>query len=542
MNIQRKKKLEQLWEIRQYQNTENMPLAAKVNNNLYPLSHEVEEEAEITFLDITDNDGRRIYMTSLTFLFTRAAREILDGAIVIVKHSLQNGIYFDIKYKETLKSTHVRLIEKRMRQLVEENVLIERISYTREEAIKRLQEDKLSSNNSQLLRYKDSCMTHIYRCGWLQDYYYGYMVPSTGYLKVFSLHLYNHGIVLLGPSEKNPNKPTGFIPQPKLFQVYKNASEWGKIMGISNVHEWNCAIQSGEYREIVRVTEAAHEKKICEIADMILNNREKGRIILIAGPSSSGKTSFAHRLELQLKVNGLSPITISMDNYFVDREETPLDEHGEPDFETVDAVDITLFNRQMAEIIAGEEVVLPTFDFVTGKKYFDPTNKIQVEEKQPIILEGIHGLNPKLTNQIPDGNKFRIYVSPLTQMNLDSHNKISTSDLRLIRRMARDTQTRGKTPQAVIEAFDKLKKAEQKYIFPYQENADVMFNSALIYELSVLKKFVYPMLQSIDCNSEVYSETRRLEKFLQFFDEMELEIDIPPTSLVREFIGGSTLV
>lgn len=542
MKIKKTKKLEDLWKEQSHLKQDHTPLAVKVNNNLYPLSYDVEEQSEINFLDITDNDGRRIYMTSLTFLFTRAAREVLVGAVVTVKHSLQNGIYFDIEYKELLKSAHVRLIEKRMRELVEEDILIERISYTREEAIQHLNADKLSSNNSQLLQYKDSSMTHIYRCGWLQDYYYGYMVPSTGYLKVFSLHLYNHGIVLLGPSEKDPSKPTKFIPQPKLFQVYKNASEWGKIMGVSNVHEWNSAIRSGEYREIVRVTEAAHEKKICEIADMILNNREKGRIILIAGPSSSGKTSFAHRLELQLKVNGLSPITISMDNYFVNREETPLDEFGEPDFETVDAIDIALFNRQMAEIIAGEEVVLPTFNFVEGKKYFDPTKKIQVEEKQPIILEGIHGLNPKLTNQIPDGNKFRIYVSPLTQINLDSHNKISTSDLRLIRRMARDTQTRGKTPQAVIQAFDKLKKAEQKYIFPYQENADVMFNSALIYELSVLKKIVYPMLQGIDSKSEVYSETRRLEKFLQFFDEMELEIDIPPTSLVREFIGGSTLV
>lgn len=534
--------LQSFWEEHLKETSKCKAMAGIVDNNLRPLLYELEQDACVEFVDVTDKDGRRIYITSLTFLFVRAAREIFDKIVITVKHSLQKGTFFDVEYDKNLTVEDVKKIEKRMRELIEQDIPFERVVCSRQEAVELLKSDVISHSNSELLEYKEDEQTHIYRCGWLTDYYYGYMVPSTGYLDVFSLKLYNHGIVLLGPSTENPNKQMRFFPQPKLFQVYREASVWGELMGVRNTYELNSVIQDGRYREVIRVTEAAHERKICEIADMIYKDREKGRLILIAGPSSSGKTSFAHRLETQLRVSGLSPITISMDNYFVERKDTPLDENGEYDFETVDAIDIDLFNEQMEKIISGEEVVVPVFDFVDGKKIFDEKNKIRVEENQPIILEGIHGLNPKLTKNIPDGNKFRIYVSPLVQINLDDHNKISTSDLRIIRRLARDTRTRGKKPQEVIEAFDKLRVGEEKYIFPFQENADVMFNSALIYELAVLKEYVAPLLNEIREDEQCYRETKRLAKFLQFFRKIEEKKDIPPTSLLREFIGGSTLV
>ncbi|MFC4804610.1 nucleoside kinase [Filifactor villosus] len=532
--------LEQYWK-RESELFSTKAMAAIVDGRLRPLDHTIVKDAEVEYIDITNKDGKRIYMTSLTFLLIKCFHELFENAEITLKHSLLKGNYFRVHYKRALKAKDICALEERMREYVKKDAPIERIYYSSEK-IEEIEKQGDSPFSLDLIRYKDSKDAYIYKLGDMQSYYYGYTVPSTSYLDVFSLKLYGGGIVLLGPSVDRIKVPTKFFPQPKLFQVYKEAAAWGEVMEVRNVSELNRSIESGDYREMIRITEAAHEKKICEIADMILKNREKGRLILISGPSSSGKTSFAHRLEVQLKVNGLKPITISMDNYFVEREETPLDENGEYDFESVHAIDIALFNEHMERIISGEEVIIPEFDFIEGKKRYHESNRMVVDEDQPIILEGIHGLNPMLTKDIPDGNKFRIYVSPLTQLNLDDHNKISTSDLRMIRRLARDTRTRGKSIQTVISAFDKLRKGEDKYIFPYQENADVMFNSALIYELCVLKKTVYPMLSSIVVNDPVFVETKRLEKFLQFFDPIEDERDIPPTSLLREFIGGSTLV
>lgn len=534
--------LEPYWKEHLQHSSEKTALAAVVDGRLRPLTHILTDEAEVEYLNIDDKDGRRAYMTSLTFLFIRSVHKVLGDVEVKVKHSLLKGIYFKLHGKKKLKGNDIQEIEKKMREFIEQDVRFERVHYSKEKLAELFNSDEKSLPYLQLIDYKENKSAHLYRFDGEEAYYYGYMVPSAGYVDVFSLRLYNDGVVLLGPSSFDDRQATKFFPQPKLFHVYKEASTWGKILEVQNVSELNRAIENGRYREIIRITEAAQEKKICEIADMILRNREKGRLILISGPSSSGKTSFAHRLEIQLKVNGLKPITISMDNYFVEREQTPLDENGEYDFESVDAIDIELFNEQMEKIISGEEVVIPEFDFIEGKKRFEEKNRIIVEENQPIILEGIHGLNPILTQDIPDGNKFRIYVSPLTQLNLDDHNKISTSDLRMIRRLARDTRTRGKSIQEVISAFDKLRVGEEKYIFPYQENADVMFNSALIYELSVLKKIVYPMLNSIEVSDVVFRETKRLAKFLQFFKVIEETRDIPPTSLLREFIGGSTIV
>lgn len=534
--------LERYWKENLESASAKKAMIAIVDGRLRPLNHVLEQDAQVEYLNIEDRDGRRTYMTSLTFLFIHSAHQVLGEVNIKVKHSLLKGNYFKVHGKKKLKTGDIQEIEQKMREYITQDVAFERIHYSEDEL------KKISASNGekvpylQLIDYKENKSAHLYRLGETEAYYYGYMVPSAGYLDVFSLRLYNDGVVLLGPSSSDDSQVTKFFPQPKLFHIYKEASTWGKILEVQNVSELNQAIEEGRYRDIIRVTEAAQEKKICEIADMILRNREKGRLILISGPSSSGKTSFAHRLEIQLKVNSLRPITISMDNYFVERDQTPLDKNGEYDFESVDAIDIELFNEQMEQIISGEEVIIPEFDFIEGKKRFEEKNRIVVEENQPIILEGIHGLNPVLTQDIPDGNKFRIYVSPLTQLNLDDHNKISTSDLRIIRRLARDTRTRGKSIQEVISAFDKLRMGEEKYIFPYQENADVMFNSALIYELAVLKKIVYPMLNSIEVGEPVFRETKRLAKFLQFFKVIEETKDIPPTSLLREFIGGSTIV
>ena len=516
-------------------------LAAICNNNLRPLRYAVTEDCTVKFLDYSDKDGVRIYMISLTFLFIRSVREVIKDSRVSVKHSFNSGIFFEIKSEEKIDETVVKSIKQKMQELIKEDVSFIRTECKKEELYKLLAESSSSNEYTKILLYKNSEYAHIYSCGWMNDYYYGYMVPSTRYLSVFDVKLYQKGIVLIGPSNKNHNKVAVFKPQPKLFQVYNQAQKWGKILNTHNVFELNKKIETDEYHEVIQIAEAAHEKKICEIADMIRADKEKGRIILISGPSSSGKTSFANRLMIQLKVNGLRPYTISTDNYFLDRKDTPRDENGNYDFETIDAIDVEMFNKHMQKIIAGEEVTLPTFDFIKGEKYYKTENTIRLKEDQPLIIEGIHGLNPVLSANIPDGNKFKIYVSPLVQLNLDNHNRISTSDLRMIRRIARDTRTRGKKIQDVISAFDALRIGEEKYIFPYQENADVMFNSALIYELSVLKKYVYPMLIAVSYKDAIYREAKRLAKFLQFFLDIDDEKDISPTSILREFIGGTTL-
>ncbi|RDC49687.1 nucleoside kinase, partial [Acinetobacter sp. RIT592] len=377
------------------------------------------------------------------------------------------------------------------------------------------------------------------KCGGYINHFYGHMLPSTSHVKTFDIKKWQSGVVILGPSKENKNEPQKFIAQPKLSNIYKESEIWSELIGIDKVSSLNEAIESKKYGEIISIVEALHEKKISQIADIIKENNK--RVILIAAPSSSGKTSFAHRLSIQLKVNNLHPVPISLDDYFVDREDTPLDEFGNFDFESIYAIDLELFNSDLEKLLKGEEIKLPKFNFKTGKREFSGKT-LKIEKDQPIILEGIHALNPMLTQSIDDKDKFKIYISVLTQINLDNHNRIPTTDLRLIRRIVRDYNFRGYSAEKTILNWWSVRRGEDKNIFPYQEEADIMFNSACLYELAVLKKYAKPLLEQIEDDNEAFIESNRILKFLQYFVELDDELDIPPTSIIREFIGGSRIV
>lgn len=512
-----------------------------VNNNLRELGYKLCEDCVVDLIDVTDPDGRRTYMRSLTFLFMRAFEELYPEATAKIQHSLSNGIFCDINYKKRLTPKDAEAIDKRMREFVINDEKIVRFRVSKEEAIEIYNRQK-REGKADLLKYKDADTIHLYRCGWLEDYFYGYMVPSASKLQVFSVRLYNDGIVLLGPDINDPSKVSTFKHQPKLFKIYKEAKDWADVINIPNAAALNETIINDSYSEIIRLVEAYHEKKVCEISDMIQSDTEKGRIILIAGPSSSGKTSFAQRLKLQLMVNKLKPVSISIDDYFLNRDVTPVDEYGQKDFESIYAIDLELFNRDLERLISGYEVDIPVYNFTTGQREYRQNRKISITENQPIIIEGIHGLNPLLTASIPEGNKFKIYISALTQLNLDEHNKIPTTDLRLIRRMVRDYKFRSYSAEQTMSMWASVNRGERKNIFPFQENADIMFNSALIYELSVLKKYVIPILNEVPSTSLYHREAKRLLKFLQYFVVIEDESDIINISLLREFIGGSKLV
>ncbi|WP_330400298.1 hypothetical protein [Tepidibacter mesophilus] len=511
-----------------------------VDNNLRELTYKVETDCNVEFIDLTKQDGIRTYMRSLSFVFIRACEEMLSGCKVSVEHSLGKGLYCEINYDRDINEADIEKVKARMREIIDEDTLIEKKKLPIEEAIKIFETNEKNAK-ADLFRYKESDTVSIYKCGWIKDYFYGYMVPSTGYLKIFDLKYHNPGIIILGPKKEHPDKVAKFIDQPKLAQVYKEAEEWAKIMDVHKVAMLNHLIEDGDYGDVIRTVEALHEKKIAQIADMIVKNKEKSKVILISGPSSSGKTSFAQRLSIQLRVNKVRPVSISLDDYFVDREDTPKDENGDYNFESIYAIDLELFNKDLQKIINGEEIQVPYFNFKTGKREYRG-NTLKVNEDQPLIIEGIHGLNDLLTESISEDNKFRIYVSALTQLNLDEHNRIHTTDVRLIRRMVRDNKFRGHSAIRTIQMWSMVRRGEKRYIFPYQENADVMFNSASVYELSILKKYVEPLLKEIDPNCKEYREANRLLKFLQYFVTIEDEGDIPPTSILKEFIGGSRLV
>ncbi|SHH28367.1 nucleoside kinase [Tepidibacter thalassicus] len=526
---------------REYQKFYKSPIVLGViDNQLRELNYQLEKDCNLEFIDLSCEDGIRTYMRSLSFVFIRACEEMLSGCKVTVEHSLGKGLYCEIHYDRPINEVDVEKIQSRMREIIEEDVPFEKKKLPIEEAIKIFESCEKDAKVN-LFKYKESKIVSIYKCGWIKNYFYGYMVPSTGYLKLFDLKYYKPGVVILGPKKEHPNEISKFEPQPKLAGIYKEAEEWAKIMKVDKVASLNDLIERGEYPSLIRTVEALHEKKISQIADMIVQNKEKGRLILIAGPSSSGKTSFAQRLSIQLRVNKLSPVSISLDDYFVNREDTPKDEDGNYDFESIYAIDLELFNEHLEKLILGYEIEIPFFNFKTGKREYIG-KKLKVTEEQPIIIEGIHGLNDLLTKSIPDGNKFKIYVSALTQLNLDEHNRIPTTDLRLIRRIVRDHQFRGHSAVKTIQMWPLVRRGEERNIFPYQEEADVMFNSACVYELAVLKKYAEPLLKEIDKNVKEYREAKRLLKFLQYFVPIKEEIDIPPTSILREFIGGSRLL
>ncbi len=510
---------------------------AVVNNELKELTTYINEDSSIKFLDTKTPDGLRVYTRTLNLVFIMACKCLFKDSRVVIEHSLSEGVYCEIHLDRELTDEDISNIKQKMDKIIAKDYPIEKTLYTKKEAIK-IFEDIGLYEKAELIKYKEKDTVKIYKCNNYIDHFYGYMMPSTGYVKTYDLFKYQKGVILMAASEDNKQIPKKFVPQPKLANIYKEAEKWSDLMGVDKVLSLNKIIEEKKYGEIIRIVEALHEKKIGQIADII--KQENKRIILIAAPSSSGKTSFATRLCIHLKVNNLNPISISLDDYFIDRHKTPLDEFGKPDYESIYAIDLERFNRDLNDLLEGKEVQLPKYNFITGKS--EKGKILKIEKNQPIILEGIHGLNPLLTSSIPNSEKFKIYLSVLTQLNLDDHNRIPTTDLRLIRRIVRDNQFRGHTAEMTIMGWSSVRRGEEKNIFPYQEEADLMFNTACVYELAVLKTYVKPLLEKIDKSSEAYIEAKRLLKFLQYFVELDDLSDIPPTAIIREFVGGSKIV
>lgn len=511
-------------------------IAAKIDNDIRELGYVLENDCRVHFIDLSEEDGMRIYRRSLYFILMKAASDLFPDRRVIISHAVSKGLYCELRGKTGLKPQEVEQIEARMHEIVTQAIPFKKREIPLEEA-QALFESTGRMDRYHAIEHRNKKSVTIYNCGGMDDYFYGYMAPDTGYIKVFGLEYYSGGLIVQFPDRKSPDMLPEFAEQEKLFNIYLEFKKWGRILEVENVGALNDLIKAGRSTELIRVSEALHEKKLASIADMVANSKSKKRIILISGPSSSGKTTFAQRLSIQLRVNGLKPVTISLDDYFVNREDTPKDEFGEYDFEALEAIDIKFFNKQLNELIQGCEVELPVFNFHSGSR--EPVGKkLHINDDNIIVIEGIHGLNEKLTCEIPRDNKFKIYVSALTSMNIDDHNRIPTTDNRIIRRIVRDHHFRGYNALTTIKIWPSVRRGEEKNIFPYQESADVMFNSSLMVELSILKTLAEPLLNSIDNSTGEYSEARRLIEFLSYFLPVDSK-DVPANSIIREFIGGS---
>lgn len=486
-------------------------------------------------INFTSEEGSKIYSRTLQFIFIKVALDLFKDSQIIIQHSISKGLFGEIHKESALNKDEVKKIKEEMKNLISRDVPINKIKMKREDAIK-IFESYGMDDKVLLLKQVDFDMVNIYELEGRYDYFYGSMAPSTGVIKAFDLIYYDPGFILRRPNESDIYTLPEFVEQKKLTKIFRETEKWLNILGIGEVGSLNEKISNGDLIDLIMISEALHEKKIAEIADKIFMRKET-KLVLIAGPSSSGKTTFANRLAIQLKVNGLMPIPISLDDYFVDRVNTPIDENGEYDFETIGSVDTKLFNEHLNLILQGEEVEIPTFNFLKGEREW-LGKMIKLPQNGVVLLEGIHGLNPILTSAINEKFKFKIYISALTQLNLDNHNRISTVDVRRIRRIVRDNLSRGHKAEDTLKMWPKIKRGEQKNIFVYQEEADAMFNSTLVYELCVLKKYALEELDKIESDSPIYSEVKRLKSFLSFFKEIDKDL-VPGNSILREFIGGS---
>ena len=506
-------------------------------NTMTELFRKVKDGAAVTFLTTGQIDGYNTYRRSATLLLLKAIYDV-EGMDVVrsmkVEFSAGEGYYISSRKMPVNEETLAR-IENRMKELVGQNLPIEKRSIPVEEAIEHFTRHGMT-DKARLFRFRRSSSVNVYLLDGFEDYYYGYMVPSTGYLKYFKLIPYDEGFVLEFPPRKTPETFGPFREQPKVFQTLKSSTKWGEILNVGTVGALNEQISEGNVGNIILAQEAIMEKGLGDIAAEIASRPDK-KLIMIAGPSSSGKTTFSHRLSIQLMAHGLKPHPIAVDNYFVERVNTPKDENGQYNFECLEAMDIELFNQQMSALLRGEKVFLPTFNFITGMKEYKG-NSLKLGPEDVLVIEGIHCLNDALSYSLPAENKFKIYVSALTQMNIDEHNRIPTTDGRLIRRMVRDARTRGASAQKTISMWPSVRRGEDENIFPYQESADVVFNSALIYELAVLKQYEEPRLFGIRPEDPEYLEAKRLLKFLNYFQGIDSNL-IPGNSILREFIGGS---
>lgn len=497
-----------------------------------------EKDCELSFLTIRDNSGHKTYVRTAMMILVKAVYDVLGAenvSKVKVEFAIGQGYYCNIRMDEKLTGAHVKQINARMNELIERDLPITKKSYPIDEAREIFHRYKMY-DKEKLFRYRRSSFVNIYCLDGYYDYYYGYMLPSTGYLKYYDLMLYESGILLLIPGNEDPTKIDYFEPKEKFFETLITSTRWGEMMGIDTVGDLNDSICGAQMGDMILVQEALQERRIGEVAKEIVN-RGNVKFILIAGPSSSGKTTFSHRLSIQLRTYGLIPHPIAMDDYFVDREKTPRDENGDYDFECLEAIDIKQFNEDMNRLLAGEQVELPQFNFKTGRREYHGNSKVLGPE-DVLVIEGIHGLNPATTFSLPNESKFKIYISALTSLNVDEHNRIPTTDGRLLRRIVRDARTRGASAKRTIGMWPSVRRGEEKYIFPFQESADAMFNSALIYELAVLKQYAEPLLFSIQKGEPEYHEAKRLLKFLEYFLGIDSE-NVPANSICREFIGGS---
>ncbi|MDR1226633.1 MAG: nucleoside kinase [Prevotellaceae bacterium] len=516
-------------------------LAAIVDNQLKELWFEVFSPHNVRFIDIRHPDGMRTYQRSLTYLLQKAVRDVLPNLTLIVEHSVSKGLYCELAGNGPIEITTAGTIAEHMRKLVEQDLPFEKTKIPTPEAIKIFKEQGYTEK-ALLQETRGRLYTSVYYLDGYPDHFYGPLVPSTGYLKNFGIIPYFQGILLMFPQANNFNLLEEVVVQKKMFDIFREHKNWVAILGARSIGQINAAIQRSQTGELIKVAEALHERKYGQTAEMISARRSSVKIVLIAGPSSSGKTTTSKRLAIQLKVSGFVPKVLELDNYFVNRELTPKDKHGEYDFESIHALDIKLFNQHLKRLLAGEEVHVPRFNFTEGKREYTNNNFMRLNEKDILIIEGIHGLNPELIASIDSSCTFKIYTSALTSVSIDNNNRISTTDNRLIRRIVRDASMRGSNATETINRWPSVRRGEDQSIFPFQENADVMFNSSLLYELNVLGRHAEYLLRQVPTSSPAYTEANRLLKFLSYFTLISPadELNIPPTSVIREFTGGSS--
>ena len=512
-------------------------LLAYMDGKLRELFTPMTKDCHVRFVTLKEQAGYMAYKRTATLMFLKACEDLLGtGATtkIALDYSIGNSIFCDFLEDRVIDDAFAQSIQKRMEELAKANLPITKRSLDTDQAAKYFDRIGLKGKK-ELFQFRRESKTNIYSLDGYDNYFYGYMAPSTGYISAFLVSAYLHGVVLQIPKRKQTEEIVPFTPQPKLFHVMQRSREWTKTMGVDTVGALNDVITHGNINHLILLQEGLQEKLLADIADEIVSKNK--RIILIAGPSSSGKTTFSHRLSIQLQIAGLTPHPVSMDDYFLDRELSPRDENGNYNFETIASLDVDLLTKHINQLLDGEEIDVPSYNFITGKREYHG-HKLKIGEKDVLVMEGIHGLNGTLTNEIPEDAKYRIYVSALNQINLDEHNRIPSSDGRLLRRIVRDAMTRGNDARETISRWDSVRKGEEDNIFPYQEEADVMFNSAQIYEIAVLKQYAEPLLFAVPRDCPEYQEAKRLLKFLEYFLNIPSEA-IPKTSLLREFIGGS---
>lgn len=512
------------------------PVSARVNNKVEGMHYRVYNSKDVEFLDMTSSSGSRAYTRTLFFVLCKAVQDIYPATDVVIDIPVSNGFYVDIRLGRPVVDEDVNIIRRRMQEIIDARMPIRRFTVPTEEAVALFQE-KGDVEKVKLLKTSGSIYTTYYKIGDYVDYYYGTLLTNTSQLYLFGLEKYYDGMLLRIPSLKNPDVLGEMTRQDKMFEIFKEHHRWQSILGIRTVGDFNQAIDANHSTDIINISEALQEKKIAKIAEEIAS-RKGVKLVLLAGPSSSGKTTSCKRLSIQLAVNGLKPLQISLDDYFVDREKTPKDASGEYDYESIYALDLDLINEQFNALFRGEEVELPKYDFQSGKSK-KSGNKLKMNDNNVLVVEGIHALNPELTAHIPQEQIFRVYASALTTILLDNHNYIPTTDNRLLRRIIRDYKYRGVSAQATIHRWPSVRAGENKWIFPFQENADAMLNTAMLYELAVIKTQAEPLLQQVPENCEEYAEAYRLLKFLKYFKGIPYN-NLPPTSLLREFLGGSS--